>query len=1805
MQLLPTRLGPKLNLSIIIFLVLLAAATSAVVFVRFNQTQRNATESSRAGLEEQGTATLLSLARLVSDQGQLMLDDAAAIGAYSAGNMTAAARTGSTTFDAARLRQDGAGVTFDPDAARITDVWVAPGQPIDAAVERDLRDSAALDALFPSLLARYPDAVAIYFLSPHDAVRMYPADSPSGGRDASYRPTNDRVFINASPDRNRERRTIWAPPYASPSGAGQLITASTPVYDGDEFRGVIGVDLSLDRLNAITDEVRPTPNGFAFVIGRDGLLLRGAAHDTVQAAIDSGDERIRDTAAAMYRGDTGASRLELGGRDVVVAYAPLGDIGGSIALVAPVEELTSSAQQVEDAIDRDGNRTIAFILLAMLVLFGIALAGTAYLTQRFLLRPIGSLVAGTRAVASGNLAAKIPVTSSDELGVLAESFNAMTQELASSRARLDDQQAQLQSSEAELRALFAAMRDSVLVVDRSGLVLRAAPSGVTADPGVPNLIGLRMHDLLPAPQADALRATIDRALDQQETMELEYGHPVRAGGPVIWFSAVVSPMSDDRVLWVARDITARKRMESDLRERQEQYRAIFDAASDGIFITDLSDNVIDANPAACAMHGYTLEELRAMPPFAMIDPRYRERGTAAYLAALRSGNVFRGRSVNVRKDGTPVPIDVYATPIVYAGKPAILAFVRDITEQLNAEAVLERRVDERTRELRTVLEVARTVSSTITLQPLLKLVLEQVAEVAPYDRAGFMLIEDGEIVVSAVAAFDGVPEEDLSRQVGTRHDAAQFGMWRDIAEGRAIIIDDIHGDAPEATAYRSAAGPLLETAFAEVHSWLGVPVMLQDQAVGMLALAKGDAAYFNAHHADLAMAISSQAAVAIENARLFERVEERTRELSALLEVSHAVSSTIELGPLLRLVLDQARSVIDYNGANVLFFDESGGRMDVMEFTRGDASPQPGLSLTRDALGPVWDAVLRREPATIWDVRSDEESAQMFRRAVGPALETAFAHVRAWAAIPLVLPDHVIGMLAFSHAQPGFFKPEKTRLLRAVADQAAAAIENARLFERLASRTGELTALLEVSQSVASTLELRQLVRLILEQLRSVTAYRGASILLLEDDALRMLEFDRADAEQRAATQRGARFTREQMGDVWAAMLRRESTTIQDIRDDSPVARQFRRAVGPMLDTVFANTHSWAGVPLVTGDRVIGMLAISHGEPAYFTPQRMAVIQAVADQAAAAVENARLFERLENRTRELTALLEISRNVAAATEVRPAVRTILEELRTIVDYNSASIVQLEDGVLHTVDVIRPGLPEEDPSNRTVIPIADAAPLWQQLTRGRPAIVPDVRADTPDGRAYRTFVGEERLHTTLKHVRAWVAVPMMAQDRVFGALIVSHATPGYFTRDLVGVLSAVANGAAIAIEHARLFESLEDRTRELAALLEISGRVSSTLELRKLVRFVLEQIHTVVPYSSAALLTLEDARLIMLDALQWPEHAEDGAAPTEPFTLPPQPDQLRAIPIAAAGMLWDALHNGRAIAIDDVWDDTPASLAYRRLVGGEQLRTNLAHITSWLAVPLIARERTFGTIILTHRERAFFTPEIVQVAQSVASQAGVAMENARLYGVAQEAAANEERQRLARELHDSVSQALYGIALGARTARTLLDRDASRAKEPVDYVLSLAEAGLAEMRALIFELRPESIELEGLRAAIEKQAAALRARHNIDVEEDLCPEPDVPLPVKEAAARIAQEAMHNTVKHARATHVRVALACDDGALTLRIEDNGAGFDPTGTFAGHLGLRSMRERVAKLGGTIDIDSAPGAGARITVRIPVAPA
>jgi signal transduction histidine kinase len=225
---------------------------------------------------------------------------------------------------------------------------------------------------------------------------------------------------------------------------------------------------------------------------------------------------------------------------------------------------------------------------------------------------------------------------------------------------------------------------------------------------------------------------------------------------------------------------------------------------------------------------------------------------------------------------------------------------------------------------------------------------------------------------------------------------------------------------------------------------------------------------------------------------------------------------------------------------------------------------------------------------------------------------------------------------------------------------------------------------------------------------------------------------------------------------------------------------------------------------------------------------------------------------------------------------------------------------------------------------------------------------------------------------------------------------------------------------------------------------------------------------------------------------------------------------------------------------------------------------------------------------------------------MANQAGIAIENARLYRAARKVAALEERQRLARELHDSVTQALYAMALGAHTAKEILgDEGSDRLKDSLDSILALAQTAVSEMRFLIFELRPDYLENETLDATLSRLADAVNNRYGCEVQLDLTPELNVSLELKEVLYRISHEALTNAAGHACAKVARIEIRQENSDVVLVVQDDGTGFDPGASFPGHLGLQSMRERAAESGGLPEIESFPGKGTTVRGRFPLAAA
>jgi PAS domain S-box-containing protein len=379
----------------------------------------------------------------------------------------------------------------------------------------------------------------------------------------------------------------------------------------------------------------------------------------------------------------------------------------------------------------------------------------------------------------------------------------------------------------------------------------------------------------------------------------------------------------------------------------------------------------------------------------------------------------------------------------------------------------------------------------------------------------------------------------------------------------------------------------------------------------------------------------------------------------------------------------------------------------------------------------------------------------------------------------------------------------------------------------------------------------------------------------------------------------------------------------------------------------------------------------------------------------------------------------------------------------------------------------------------------------------------------------------------------------------------------------------------------LNQRVETRTREQATLLEISHTLASTLEFQP--GLILDQLREIIDYKYGGLFALEDSTLVTL-AMRGNQQLEQS----EPVHIHLKtPETLIAL-----------FNRHRPIRIADVWSDDPPAQFLRSLLD-DGAAVLLEEMQSWMWVPLAVKSRIIGGVGVAHEKRNYFTPHHADLALSVANQAAITMINAELYGQAQELAVLEERQRLARNLHDAVNQSLFSAGLIAEVLPRLWERDQDEARRSLEDLRRLTRGAMAEMRALLAELRPSTLTDSDLGDLLHLLGNALSGRINITVVVTVPGEVTLPAEIQVAFYRICQEALNNVAKHAKASRVEIDLKQERAVIEMRIRDDGLGFDPKKTLSGHYGLSMMYERSEAAGAELSVTSQPGHGTELKIR------
>ncbi|MEV7138081.1 GAF domain-containing sensor histidine kinase [Streptomyces tauricus] len=300
-----------------------------------------------------------------------------------------------------------------------------------------------------------------------------------------------------------------------------------------------------------------------------------------------------------------------------------------------------------------------------------------------------------------------------------------------------------------------------------------------------------------------------------------------------------------------------------------------------------------------------------------------------------------------------------------------------------------------------------------------------------------------------------------------------------------------------------------------------------------------------------------------------------------------------------------------------------------------------------------------------------------------------------------------------------------------------------------------------------------------------------------------------------------------------------------------------------------------------------------------------------------------------------------------------------------------------------------------------------------------------------------------------------------------------------------------------------------------------------------------------------------------------------------------------------GILAAMLHEARPERLADVRTDP-------RFEGWPAAHPDMS---DFLGLPIRDGDEVIGALFLANKTcpkpagSCGFTEDDEELLGILAQHAAIALTNARLYERSRELTIAEERSRLAHELHDAVSQKLFSLRLTAQAAAALVDRDPGRAKGELQQVAALAAEAADELRAAVVELRPAALDEDGLVATLRTQIQVLDRAHSARVTFDSCGVRALPAAQEEAMLRVAQEALHNALRHSGAARVDVTVEKRGSGAVLRVTDDGVGFEPKATRrAGrHLGLVSMRDRTSGVGGGLTVESAPGKGTTIEMEVP----
>ncbi|MBI5296010.1 MAG: PAS domain S-box protein [Chloroflexi bacterium] len=714
----------------------------------------------------------------------------------------------------------------------------------------------------------------------------------------------------------------------------------------------------------------------------------------------------------------------------------------------------------------------------------------------------------------------------------------------------------------------------------------------------------------------------------------------------------------------------------------------------------------------------------------------------------------------------------------------------------------------RARDAENLLEATASLNRSLDLAELFEVTFDMLARFTPFDSASIFIL-DGDSV--KVAATKNLPPGLAA--IGSLFPLSD--KWRWIYTNRCpLILEDAQNDASfdkwEGSEY--------------IHGWIGLPLVVKDQVIGFVHLDSSTPGAFTEEQSILLQTFVNQAAIAIENARLFEAEQQRRHEAETLREVATAVASTLDEETAIQVILEQLSKVVPFKSASVQILGDG-----YLEIVGGVGWPDPsavkGLHFPVPGDNPNTVVIQEKRPYLLKNASSN----------FGPFHQPPHAHIHSWLGVPLIVRDHVIGMLAVDHSEKDFYTAEHAHLVETFAIQAAIAIENARLFAAEQNQRLREASMLDLMTLAASSLDLDVVNQNILSRIIKLIPCDSGTIQILKEDRLRI-----------------------------SAAIGFETRVIKPgntlLVDDFPLNARIITSKQPIrLDNVknndnyrwipgISNICSFMGIPILFKGEIIGIVTLDSSLDARFTKEDEELGLAIATNAANAIGNARLFELEQQRRQEAENMRLAASAITSTLDARQVLETILIALQQVVPYHSATMFLLEN---ETVKIAATqGLSDPEAALQRVFP-ADNRLFLAMNESNQPIILYDAQVDP----RFEKWIAED--------VRGWMGVPLITHGSIVGYITLDSDKTGNFDENAAELAQTFASQAAIAIDNARLYEETRRRLSELEVVSRVSFALRSTQDPNRMLPTLMKEILRSME-TDAASIWLYNPRTYMLD-----------------------------------------------------------------------------------------------------------------------------------------------------------------------------------------------------------------------------------------------------------------------------------------------------------------------------------------------------